>query len=576
MAENNEKYRSFRLACDRCRSHKLKCPQQPSTATGACQRCTRAKAQCTFSPRSRAIKNTQDGGSIRGKAIKKPAKRGGSQSPSAPGSPPPTATENPPQQQQSDQQKPSGSNRWDSPWGPLGTFDVLYPTPQAAFPAAAEVSPSDFSAAMSMGSTFMDCSPFAETSSGFDFQFDMDHPSGLPYYNNSTDPSLAVQSGGTEDDDVPMASTVDNSRCHEKEDCTKKLSCLAVEFQRHLALFNKHSTSHGGADKKGARTGSDGEEAQHWLSTYPIGEILCLSGDFSSILEPELYPHGRAAPVSIDETTNDARGPVVPVGQRDGHHANLSDSGTTIGLEVAHAGHPPPPHLSHHRHCQPSPPGSLPTPTSRSSTAAVMDTPTALLILNCYVSMIRIYSALFAHLHAHLRHPAPSHSSARHRHSRSTLHRRYSSGIPDPALKFGELPPAPSDDVSLRAYTAVRLLLDALQRSEELLGLPADLRCASVSGAPVGARDDDGDDDEEEEEEDTAAAILSSDSEAESLGSSVCVLPGGCGEIIGAELARAVFRQEAQMGSEQGGGGLEVLRRNIAGVKRSLRQRMAL
>jgi hypothetical protein len=48
------KYQSFRLACDRCRQHKLKCSQnKSSTVTHACQRCLRAKLPCRFSPRRR-------------------------------------------------------------------------------------------------------------------------------------------------------------------------------------------------------------------------------------------------------------------------------------------------------------------------------------------------------------------------------------------------------------------------------------------------------------------------------------------------------------------------------------------
>lgn len=44
----------FGLACDRCRSYKLKCPKdKTSTSTDACERCLRAKVRCNFSPRAR-------------------------------------------------------------------------------------------------------------------------------------------------------------------------------------------------------------------------------------------------------------------------------------------------------------------------------------------------------------------------------------------------------------------------------------------------------------------------------------------------------------------------------------------
>ncbi|EOD46652.1 hypothetical protein UCRNP2_6615 [Neofusicoccum parvum UCRNP2] len=532
MADESDKYRSFRLACDRCRSHKLKCPQNPVSATGACQRCTRAKAQCTFSPRARAAKSTQDRASTAapGRAIQKPGKRGGSASPSVPGSPPPTALDTP--QLQQDQQPGSGSSKWDSPWGELGSFAMLHASPRPHFHSASEVSPSDFSAAMTMNSTFMDCSPFTDAASGsgmdgtpFDFQFDIEQLGVLPDPDgpNALGASSVVDQMREEDGDVLMASvSKDVLRSHD-EDCTKKLSALAVEFQRHLMLVNQHSAPERGPSEK---------SSQHWLSTYPIGEILFLSGEFVSTLEPEIYPNGREG-VSIDE--NDPTSPGCA--SRVGHHGHLSATTAPIGSDIP---------ISKQRYPN-SPESMAPAPGISSAPASTslfrgggVDTPTALLILNCYVSMIRIYSALFAHLHEHLHSLVPA-----RRHSYADR--------ANPGLKFGELPP--TDDGSIRTYTAVRLLLDALQRSEELLDLPNDLRC-------VRALVDEG---------------SSSDSEVESVGSGHSRSLTPCSrDIIGSELARAVFRQEAHVGAENGGGGLDLLRKNIEGVKRSLRQRMAL
>lgn len=537
MAEESDKFRSFRFACDRCRSHKLKCPQNPSSTIGACQRCTRAKAQCTFSPRARPARSAQNASLTQEKAIQEAGRRDGSQSPGAPGPPSPAGAENPPPQQP-DQQGPS---RWEPSWGQL---DVLGATHQHTFHADAAVASSDFAAGMSMGSAFMDCSPFAEPPSGptmhhtpFNFQFDMNQFGDLPDCVGSIEASV----GAKGDEDIAMTSA-ETSTCP-KEDCTKKLTSLAVEFQRHLMLINSYST--------GVASGG-GADAQHWLSTYPIGEILCLSGDFASLLKPELYQHGRGASVSICENDGGRTPPpsgCTQVGRKERHD-------TTIGSDVAHRNHPNTPE-SISSASTPSPTttiSSRPSSSSvSSSTSNGVDTPMALLILNCYVSMIRIYSALFAHLYAHL--------------GRATAGPGLRST--DPGLKFGELP-AVGDDVSLRTYTAVRLLLAALQHSEELLDLPDDLRCVLVS-APNNDREE--------------AAASSSSSEASSAGSEAeeqrmglaeRVLGRGGREMIASELARAVFRQEAQMSAELGGGGLMLLRKNIEGVKTSLRQRMQL
>ncbi|KAB2571155.1 hypothetical protein DBV05_g10178 [Lasiodiplodia theobromae] len=360
----------------------------------------------------------------------------------------------------------------------------------------------------------------------FNFQFDMNHFGDLSDCAGSIEPSVGGAKGN---EDIEMSAT-ETSTCP-KEDCTRKLTSLAVEFQRHLMLINSYST--------GA-----GADAQHWLSTYPIGEILCLSGDFASLLKPELYQHGRGASVSICEHDGVRPPSCTQVGRKERHD--------TIGSDVAHRNHPHTPESM----SSASTPSPTSTSSSRPSSSSVsvsttsngVDTPMALLILNCYVSMIRIYSALFAHLYAHL--------------GRSAAGVGLTSRT-DPGLKFGELPAA-GDDVSLRTYTAVRLLLAALQHSEELLDLPDDLRCVlNVSAAP----------NDREEAASSSNSEASSGSEAEQR----LDLAERVGrEMIASELARAVFRQEAQMSAELGGGGLMLLRKNIEGVKTSLRQRMQL
>lgn len=53
----------LRSACDRCHSHKLRCPKQPDESS--CQRCSRARVTCTFSPfRQKKGNSTESDASI--------------------------------------------------------------------------------------------------------------------------------------------------------------------------------------------------------------------------------------------------------------------------------------------------------------------------------------------------------------------------------------------------------------------------------------------------------------------------------------------------------------------------------
>lgn len=47
MNEERETVR-LRAACDRCHAHKLRCPK--SVVAGACDRCSKARQPCVFSP----------------------------------------------------------------------------------------------------------------------------------------------------------------------------------------------------------------------------------------------------------------------------------------------------------------------------------------------------------------------------------------------------------------------------------------------------------------------------------------------------------------------------------------------
>lgn len=189
-----------------------------------------------------------------------------------------------------------------------------------------------------------------------------------------------------------------------------------------------------------------------------------------------------------------------------------------------------------------------------------VDTPTALLILNCYISLIQTYTVVFSHLHQQLR-------------SVPSLHSPELKPQPRPGLQFGEL--WPSTEAYTETYVAYRNLIETLGRIEEILDLPKDFRCIGVRA----------DCDVRLKFDQAARKLTSSNDEDESSSSSDIsgctsnvARAGNCIGLLRVELVEAALKNESLVEEEKcgKGGALALLRKNMGRVKQGLRQRMAL
>ena len=475
MSDNVDESQSFRLACDRCRAHKLRCLQdQRSAASGACQRCLRAKTQCAFSPRARAGKLSKSMTSIpeETKAVPSNHKRkalGPAESLSS-----------------LDAQISSVSEL-----GQGLTPDSLHPEwmhygSLISQPINTQLDGRNFD-----GFTFdvntmnefadgtgtnrglfgdrianpIDAGTLGETNMGACYSMggragEIDGSMSTAERAQTSTPLSSGHHGS-----VGLSSAPSLSNGHSDDSCVQKLSSLAVDFQRQLEKLN-----HGPWTENTL-------QSNHNMGSYPIGDIFQLSQELINVL-----------------------------------------------LRVSwNAGHD------------------------------TVDISTALLALNCYVSFVRTYSVVFAHLSQYVR------AVTSRRSPRDTFH-------PAPGLLFEEL--QPSNEACNRTHAAFQMLLGTLARIENILDLPGEYRCARAYREPVlvdRVISTFGSDIPFSEETcsnvDTETLSSSGHSTAQS------------GKLVGDELLQAVLKQEA---SSSDGGGIMLLRKHIDVVKVTLREEMAL
>ena len=480
MSDKVDKSQSFRLACDRCRAHKLRCPQdQTSAASGVCQRCLRAKTQCTFSPRARASKLSKSTTSVPDEAKipsnHKQKTRGRVTISSAAESL--TSLD---EQTSSISELGQGltTNFLDSEWMYYGsftpqpvdakldgrdfdgfTFDVnatneladgtgtnrgLFEDRMANTISAGTLSETNMGACCSMGGRAREMDDSTSTS-------------------EKTQTSTPLSSG--HHCSVGLSSAPSLSNDQSDDNCMQKLSTLAVDFHRQLEKLN-----HGPWADNTLQPG-------HSMGSYPIGDILLLSQELINVL------------------------------------LRISWS----------AGHD------------------------------TVDISTGLLALNCYVSLVRTYGVVFAHLSQYLR------AVTSRRSPQDTFQ-------PAPGLLFEEL--QPSNEACNRTHAAFQMLLSTLARIENILDLPGEYRCAYAYREPTTF--------------DRAISTFTGDipfSEATCSNvdtetpSSSGHLTAQSGRLVGDELLQAVLKREA---SSSDGGGIVLLRKHVDAVKVALREEMAL
>ena len=480
MSDKVDKSQSFRLACDRCRAHKLRCPQdQTSAASGACQRCLRAKTQCTFSPRARAGKLSKSTASVPEEAeIPSDYKR------KAQGQV--TITSAAESLSSLDGQTSSISelgqglttNFLDPEWMHYGnfipqpvntkldgrdfdgfTFDV---NTTNEFPDGTGTNRGPFEnriantvSAGTLGDTNMGACCSMGGRAG-----EMDDSTSTSERAQTSTPLSSGHHGS-----VGLSSAPSLSNDQSDDSCMQKLSTLAVDFHRQLEKLN-----HGPWAENTLQSG-------HSMGSYPIGDILLLSQELINVL-----------------------------------------------LRVSwNAGHD------------------------------TVDVSTALLALNCYVSLVRTYSVVFAHLSQYLR------AVTSRRSPQDTFH-------PAPGLLFEEL--QPSNEACNRTHAAFQMLLGTLARIENILDLPGEYRCARAYREPA-----------------TFDCAISSFTGDIPFSEAICsnvdtetLSPSGhltaqSGRLVGDELLQAVLKREA---SSSDGGGIMLLRKHVDAVKVALREEMAL
>ena len=479
MSDKVDKSQSFRLACDRCRAHKLRCPQsQTSVASGACQRCLRAKTQCTFSPRARAGKVTKSTISVPEEAelptYRKPRPRGQVTTASAA-----EAFSCLNEHSSSISELSQGlttdffAPEWMSYEGSLiqpvdtkldgrgfdgVTFDMNTTSEFAEGTDMGRVTFADRIADTINVGTLVETNMEARSSMR-DHAGENDASINPSERAQTSTPSSSGRHGSFGRSSAPPLS-IENS----DENWTQKLSNLAVAFYQQLEKLN-----HGPWARSPLQSG-------HSMGGYPIGDIFQLSQELISVL----------LRVSWDADRN------------------------------------------------------------------TVDVATILLALNCYVSLIRTYSVVFAHLSQYLRAVA-------------SLQPEYPFHPPAGFL-FEEL--QPSNEALNRTHAASQMLLGTLARIENILDLPGEYRCTLAHGEPATfdratstSRSDVAFSDEGWSNVDTETPGTSDQSTAQ------------FGRLVGDELYQAVLKRETTSGD---GGGIILLRKHIDAVKRALRQELAL
>lgn len=196
------------------------------------------------------------------------------------------------------------------------------------------------------------------------------------------------------------------------------------------------------------------------MNDYPIGRILHLSQEFTNILQ-------RMAWSTTGMSSNSELDPASPPEYVD---PQISSSYTSIyGLETP---------ISTRSTIGPSA-GMLgaglqgqaalaskqsPLPVGCGG-GGLIDAPVMLLMLSCFISLTKLYGIVFAHFESHLGGLPPA--------SLSTGSAADIGLVRSRGLQLGELPLL--DETYSKTYTGVRMLLDAFQSAEDVIGLPNSL-----------------------------------------------------------------------------------------------------
>ncbi|KXX77496.1 putative transcriptional regulator LovE [Madurella mycetomatis] len=410
-------YQSIRSSCERCRSQKLKCTLSSGAwpeGTPPCQRCLKARVPCVFGRRLRTVKD---------KEHDKKASRGESTTA-------PTATAGSPILSKTIQEKPVTEEASNQPVTTSLDDDLIQPwthVPSSPFTQLSQANepsdagrqekdgPADF--CYGGGSYLVDMSTFdadfslttpTATSSSIDSETDQYPSRGLP--------SQTVMSGCA---DTPAWSTGNTNV--KKPEILQRLLHLVAEIHESFKLL-----------EAGPWLGQDGSTIAPTLDNYPIGSILHLSREFAAIVDVAQAYADPSGPFEDKADTDATTGFALPPL----HHRDSDAEAAAIPIDVLN-GNP-------------------------------IDTPTCLLILNCYVSLTKLYETMLRHFQKHLSLlPSPS------------VCWPEAGSMSERCLNLGELPP--TDAACSRIHTAIRLLLASLDRIEAAIELPDALRSTRLA-----------------------------------------------------------------------------------------------
>ncbi|GAB1318243.1 Putative transcriptional regulator LovE [Madurella fahalii] len=410
-------YQSIRSSCERCRSQKLKCTLSSGAwpeGTPPCQRCLKARVPCVFGRRLRTVKDKEhDKKASRGESTTAPTAVAGSYISSN------TAQE---------KHAPEGSSSQPATASldndPIQSWAHAPSSPFPQSPRANEASDgsgqekdglADF--CYGGGSCLVDMTmfdgelslttPTMTSSSSMDSETDH-HPSHGLHSQAVTAGCTATTAWSTGDTNVS------------KPELLQRLLHLVAEIHESFKLL-----------EGGPWLGQDDSAIAPTLDNYPIGSILHLSREFAAIVE---VAQAHADPAGPFEDKADADA-AMNFALR--HRYRDSD------LEAA-------------------------SNPADGFNANAIDTPTCLLILNCYVSLTKLYETMLRHFQKHLSLlPSPS------------VCWPEAGGMSERCLNLGELPP--TDAACSRIHTAIRLLLASLDRIEAAIELPAPLRSTGAA-----------------------------------------------------------------------------------------------
>ncbi|KAH7045358.1 hypothetical protein B0J12DRAFT_156620 [Macrophomina phaseolina] len=460
---------SMRLSCDRCHGQKLRCVV--SGPDQGCRRCAQAGAECIFSPKARMGRPPGACKTQNRASSGRAIRRGETQQQ---------------RRQRQRQQKQAADGFWEqtAPLSPLSFTESLGCNDVAVMPTL------DLSSHSLLHEDTMDLSQ--ELGSWEAMQ---------PWASIPTPPN--AESWPVPESSERLTGIVGEApACNQDEDSGGR-SCrpqddsissmreqaygLAMELERGLEFLTS-GTWTSQPQEQGGQTTTESSR----FELYPIGTVLDL---FQSLLDTlaKMRKHGSLS-----------SGAAVAMGQE--RHHGVEDDVFSMSTAAFRR--------------------------QRQAQRVVVDTATALVLLNCYVSAVRLFTLTFEQLQGYL-------ASLPHAHPGTTsgCHGTASSSSSSSAnhLRLHDLEP-PQQDSTIKVHYVFRLLWDRLARMERLLGLPCGLRCSQPGPVAVNVEQP--------------------------------LVPVG--------LAMAAMKQEAQLWEGYSGGGLERLRRSITRVKEGLRSRLAL